>query len=158
MMTELKGAEPITFDFHAAERLAARFTATAELLRAQIPRRFGLARVARNDWRGIYEEKFVQRMQVCAQDAERLAAAMDKAAAQVNELARLAKEERDRRAKAREWKRRHDEWKRRQAQKDWLDHGVDVFRGDGEPIPPQLTPTAPPALPPLTAPTPGKPD
>jgi hypothetical protein len=41
-------------------------------------------------------------MRVCSTDAERLAAAMDKGAAEVKEIVRLAREEQARRTAARE--------------------------------------------------------
>ena len=46
-MSELRDAEPIVFDFGAAERLIAQFRAAASQLRAQISQRNGLAGHAR---------------------------------------------------------------------------------------------------------------
>jgi uncharacterized protein YukE len=146
-MAELRDADPITFDAGAAQRLEAQLRATAGVLRSQIAHRNSLANAARKDWRGSYEVKFGARMTVCAADAERLAQAMDKAAGQVHELARLAKEEQDRRTKARAWKVEHDKWEREQENKSLLDQGHDLLFGDGEPEPPPLTPTDPPTLP-----------
>ncbi len=143
-MTELHDAEPITFDPAVAGRLAVQFRATASVLRAQIPHRHAIATTAREEWRGAYETKFEQRMNVCASDAERLAEAMDTAAAQVDELARLAQEEQDRRTAAREWKVRHDQWQHDQDNQGVLGSVGDFLTGDDEPEPPDLTPTAPP--------------
>ena len=144
-MTELHDAEPIIFDPAAAVRLAVRFRATASVLRAQIPHRRAIATTAREEWRGAYATKFEQRMNVCASDAERLAEAMDTAAAQVDELARLAQEEQDRRTAAREWKVRHDKWQQHQDNRGVLGSVGDFFTGgEDEPEPPDLTPTATP--------------
>jgi uncharacterized protein YukE len=146
-MTALRDAEPITFDFQAAADLAARFRASAECLRSQVGQRDRLADHARHDWRGVYAGKFDTRMQVCAGDANRLAAALDEAARQVDELARLAREEQARRAAAREWKVRHDAWQRKKDDENFLERGWDGLFGDDEPKPPDLVPTQPPRLP-----------
>jgi hypothetical protein len=153
-MDELHDAEPITFDEAAAERLATRLKASASDLRSQLPHRNRLADAARAQWRGAYEVKFGARMGVCARDFERIAAALDKAAGQVEELARLAGEEQARRTKAREWKARHDEWQREQDSRNLIEKGLDLLGGDDEPKPPDLTPTDPPRLP-VAAPAPG---
>jgi len=152
-MTELRDAEPIVFDFGAAEQLISAFDAAAERLRSQVPRRNGLARHARAEWRGAYAEKFDARMEVCVRDAERLADAMDTASSQVRELARLAREEQARRAAAREWKARHDAWEREQRSRSLFDQGVDLIMGDDEPKPPNLVPARPPTIP-IAAPAP----
>jgi uncharacterized protein YukE len=148
-LSELQDAQPITFDFAAAERLAARFRATADLLLTQVSQRTRLADVARKDWKGAYEVKFGHNMQICGQDAELLAFALRDAADQVDELARLAKEENDRRAKAREWKIAHDAWQRRQDQRSEAERLWDDLtnRDTHEPIPPDLNPAAPPKIP-----------
>src|SRR5436189_3352971 len=115
MAGPLRDAEPITFDFEAARPLATRLRATADLLRSQVGQRDGLAAGARREWRGVYAGKFDDRMSVCRTDAGRLAIALDDAARQVDELARLAREEQDRRTAARAWKVRHDAWEREQS-------------------------------------------
>jgi uncharacterized protein YukE len=154
-MAELKDAEPITFDFGAAERLAAQFRATANLLLTQVSHRTQLADAARKDWRGAYEVRFGENMQICGQDAELLAFAMRDAAAQVDELARLAKAESDRRAAAREWKVRHDKWKHKHDHESGLHKAWDASFGDShEPKPPNLKPVDPPSSV-ITVPTPG---
>jgi uncharacterized protein YukE len=153
-MGELKDADPIRFDPDAADDLAAKFRATATLLRAQVSQRNTLAAAARTDWQGAYEVKFGARMHVCATDAGLLATALDTAATQVDDLATRAKHEQDRRTKARAWKVEHDAWKRRQEQKSTLDHIGDFFSGNsGEPEPdePNMTPADEPHLP-VTAP------
>ena len=152
-MSELRDAEPIVFDFGAAERLIAQFRAAASELRAQISQRNGLAGHARAAWRGAYEVKFEDRMRVCARDAERLAAAMDTAANEVQELTRLAHDEQNRRTAARAWKVRHDAWQHDQDHRSLWDKGVDTVFGDDEPKPPNLTPARPPTIP-IAAPPP----
>jgi hypothetical protein len=147
MMTELTNAEPIVFDEGAADDLAARLRATARLLRSQIPHRNSLANAARVDWKGVYEVKFGERMQVCSRDAERVAEALDDAAVQVTELARLAQEEQDRRTAARAWKEEHDAWEREQQDRNLLEKGLDLLGGDDEPKPPRLAATEPPRIP-----------
>jgi uncharacterized protein YukE len=146
-MGELTNAEPIVFDQGAADDLAARLRATARMLRSQISRRNGVASEARVDWKGAYERKFGERMRVMATDSERLAAAMDEAADQVDELARLAEEEQRRREAARAWKVEHDAWEREQEDRNLFEKGMDLLGGDDEPKPPNLTPTDPPRIP-----------
>lgn len=154
-MAELRNAEPITFDFAAAERLAAQFRATANLLLTQVSQRNTLADAARKDWKGAYEVRFGHNMQICGEDAERLAFAMDDAAAQVDELARLAKAESDRRAKAREWKVRHDKWKHKHDHESTVHKWWDNTVGNShEPKPPNLKPIDPPSSI-ITVPVPG---
>jgi uncharacterized protein YukE len=145
---KLHNAEPIVFDQAAATSLAKEFRTTAALLREQVPHRQQLAKTASKDWQGAYEVKFGARMKIYAADAERLAAAMDTAAAQVDELARLAGEEQARRATARDWKKRHDHWEHHRSIMSYSplshDHG---------PKPPNLKPAEPPKLP-IHAPAP----
>jgi hypothetical protein len=47
-------------------------------------------------------------MRICTGDAQRLATALREAADQVDELARLAREEQNRREKARQWQQEQD--------------------------------------------------
>ena len=147
-MADLKDEEPITFDAGAADDLAARFTATAGLLRSQVPQRENLVTAGRVDWKGSYEVKFGARMEVCKSDAGKLADALEDAAKQVKELARLAKDEQDRRTKAREWRIEHDAWQREHDQKSGLEQGFDsLFHRDEAPEPPPLKPNPEPKLP-----------
>jgi uncharacterized protein YukE len=153
MAGPLRDAEPITFDFGTAHSLAARFRATADLFRSQVSQREGLADGARREWRGVYAVKFDDRMSVCRNDAGRLATALDDAARQVDELARLAREEQDRRTAARAWKVKHDAWERDKADDNFLESAWGGVFGDGEPKPPNLTPRMPPTIP-LASPAP----
>src|SRR5919112_5906835 len=97
----------VEFDWGVADALVAQLTARAALLRAQGDKRNPLAAKARTDWRGVYEAKFGERMKVCLTDAGDLAKAMEKAAKQVKELAKLAREEQERRNLAKQYVQDH---------------------------------------------------
>jgi len=112
--------DPVPFDHAAADALVARLHAGASLLRAQKHRRDTLASTARKDWRGVYEGKFAARMTVCLTDAERLAHAMEQAAAQVKQLATAATEEQQRRDVAKKYEHDLKEWKKRRAHRSGL--------------------------------------
>ena len=94
-----------------------------------------------------YAGRFDDRMSVCRTDAARLATALDDAARQVDELARLAREEQDRRTAARAWKVEHDAWEREQSNDGLFENTWDAVAGDDEPRPPNLTPHPPPTIP-----------
>jgi len=103
-MGDLEGIHAdVPFDWAGAKALAARFRSVAKEVDGQIPRRRSSARQAREEWRGLYARKFDGRIKICTSDASALADAMEKAAHQLDELARLAKEEQDRRLTARKW-------------------------------------------------------
>ena len=144
-MAEIRDADPITFDFEAAERLAWEFRKAADLLNEHAPYRNGLATTARREWRGVFDVQFGARMIIYTADGHRLADAMDVAADQVDELARLAREEQDRRTVARQWKEDHDAWEREQENDGFFENFVDGFSSD-EPVEPELTPTDPPRI------------
>jgi uncharacterized protein YukE len=141
-MTDLRGIhEPVPFDWDAADALVAQLTARAVLLRAQGEKRNPFAAKARTDWRGVYAGKFGERMKVCLSDAERLATAMDKAADQVKELAKLAREEQERRDVAKQYELDLKAWQERRDRRGVLETGVDgvtEFFGasDDKPQPP----------------------
>jgi uncharacterized protein YukE len=108
-MVDLRGiAEDVPFAWAAAADLAAELRAAATACESQVPRRTTLATTAATEWRGRYAREFADRMGICTADAQRLATAMRDAANQVDELARLAREEQDRREQAREWQRRQE--------------------------------------------------
>ena len=75
-------------------------------------------------------------MRLCTGDAQRLAAALREAADQVDELARLAREEQDRREKARQWQREQED-------EDFLDQVGDFIFGEDD-LPPVPDPVTPP--------------
>jgi hypothetical protein len=138
--------EDVPFDWAGAQRLAAELRAAATTLDAQIPDRNAYASDALVDWRGVFSQQFGTRMTTCTTDSGRLATAMELAADQVDELARLAREEQDRREAAREWKRQQDN-------EGFLDKVGDSLFGEDDlpPIPPPVEPptyTAEPHMPP----------
>lgn len=103
-MGALEGIDQdVPFDWHAAERLVAKFRSAATRLDKQVPRRQSDARTAREEWRGLYAHQFDGHVKICTSDAKAIAGAMRSAALKLEELARLAQEEQDRRVKAREW-------------------------------------------------------
>lgn len=122
--------KPVEFDYAAAEHLASELRATAGLLREQVPHRRSFAASAKEDWQGVYSEKFDGRMNICATDAERIAAAMTKTALQVEELARLAREEQHRRDLAKEYVKKHDEWQRKRDARDGGEKALDFLTED----------------------------
>jgi uncharacterized protein YukE len=103
-MSELEGIhEDVPFDWDGAEKLVARFRSAAKRLDEQVPRRGSDATAVREDWRGLYAHKFDGHVKICTSDARGIAGAMRAAALKLEELARLAQEEQDRREKARKW-------------------------------------------------------
>ncbi|HEY0346135.1 MAG TPA: hypothetical protein VGC59_15885 [Solirubrobacteraceae bacterium] len=127
--------EDVVFDWAGAQRLAAELRSAASTLSSQVSSRNGYAHGALEDWRGVFAREFVGRMQTCAGDAGSLSSAMEVAAHQVDELARLAREEQQRREAARAWKRQHDS-------RSILEKVGDFLTGDEEqpPIPPPVQP------------------
>jgi uncharacterized protein YukE len=139
MGDNLAGIEQdVPFNWAAASRLVAELRATAGTLGAQIGARNGYANGALEDWRGRYSREFRGRMQTCAHDASRLSSAMLKAAQEVEELARLAREEQDRRVAARAWKHHHDH--------RGIVETVESFFGGDHDKPPIPPPKQPPML------------
>ncbi|GAA4602737.1 hypothetical protein GCM10023107_61430 [Actinoplanes octamycinicus] len=137
-MVDLRGiSEDVPFDWDAADRLATQLRSAADACEGQISRRTSLASHASQEWRGVYGRQFGGRMDICTGDARRLATAMRTAANQVDELARLAREEQDRREKARAWAAEQED-------ESFLEKVGDFFLGEDEddlpPIPPPVTP------------------
>jgi len=127
--------DDVRFDWSGAERLAAEFRATAGVLEGQVPHRNAIAGQAKQEWRGAYAEQFTGRMRTCAGDAQRLADAMRTAASQVDELARLAREEQTRRERARDWMAQQEDESLLEKAKDFV-FGED----DKPPVPPPVEP------------------
>jgi uncharacterized protein YukE len=137
--------EDVPFDWAGAERLAAELRSAASTLSSQISSRNAYAHTALDEWRGVFAKEFTGRMQTCCNDADRMSNAMEFAAHQVDELARLAREEQARREAARAWKRHHDS-------RSIFEKVGDFLTGDEEqpPIPPPVQPptwTAEPHVP-----------
>jgi uncharacterized protein YukE len=139
VMGDLRGiSEDVPFAFAAAADLAAELRASATACETQVPRRTAVAGTAEAEWRGRYAREFAGRMRICTTDAQRLATAMRDAANQVDELARLAREEQNRREQAREWQRRQDE-------ESVLDKIGDFVFGEDD-LPPIPDPVTPPSF------------
>ncbi len=150
--------EPVGFEWDAADRLASALRSLSDLLDEQVPNRKGYASTARTDWKGAFAEQFDGRMDICTGDADRFARALDSTADQVDELARLAREEQHRRDLAKQWKRDHDAWQRERDERDgwsvatdWVSEEIG-WGESGEPLPPdppksetKYTSEAPPA-------------
>jgi uncharacterized protein YukE len=127
--------EDVPFDWAAAERLAAELRSAAGTLDSQVSSRNAYAHGALEEWRGVFAREFTGRMRTCSNDAGRLSSAMTLAAKQVDELARLAREEQRRREAARAWKRHHDSRSLVEKVGDFLTGGEEQ-----PPIPPPVQP------------------
>ena len=123
--------EDVRFNWAAAADLAAELRSCAAVLDEQIPQRHHLASLPRAEWRGRYGEAFDRRVGVCVGDAGRFAQAMRAGADDLDELARLAREEQQRRIQAREWQRHQDS-------EGWLERNIldPIFGEDDLPPPP----------------------
>ena len=95
--------EDVRFDWVAADDLSAKLRSTATVLDEQGGTRTTSHDTARASWQGRYAVEFDDRVSTCKGDASRFATSMRNAADDVDELARLAREEQDRRIAAREW-------------------------------------------------------
>ncbi|WP_306214865.1 hypothetical protein [Actinoplanes sp. RD1] len=137
-MVDLQGiAEDVPFAWAAATGLARALRAAADECEGQISGRSQLAGQAKTEWRGLYARQFDDRMRICTEDARRLAGALRQAANQVDELARLAREEQDRRLKARQWQREQED-------EGFLEKGYEFLFGEDD-LPPIPDPVTPPA-------------
>lgn len=136
--------DDVRFPWGLAARLSADFRSAASQLDGQIPRRNALASHAKQDFRGAYSRKFSGHMKICTGDAAKIATALEEAAATLDELAQLAREEQERREIAREWKRKHDEWEKEQSNDGLFENAWDAVAGDDEPKPPDIPEKTPP--------------
>lgn len=130
--------EDVRFGWTEATALAAELRSTASSLEAQITERYGIKRPAREEWRGRFAVEFDGRVGICAGDADRLANSLRDAADGLDELARLAREEQDRREYAREWDANHDDG-------GFLDGVGDFVFGEDD-LPPPPPPVEPPRI------------
>lgn len=131
--------ENVQFNWDAAAQLAAELRATADTLDGQVGPRTSQASSARKVWDGVYAQQFDGRVKTCTGDATRLAASMRRAATDLDTLARLAREEQQRREYAREWVANHDD-------SGFLDNVGDFFFGEDD-LPPPRPPIEPPQIP-----------
>jgi uncharacterized protein YukE len=138
--------EDVRFNWGKASELAAELRATAGALEGQIGQRNTIKGQARQHWEGRYGTEFDGRVATCTGDASRFATAMREAARQLDEMARLAREEQNRREQAREWERNNDDG-------GFLDGVGDFLFGEDD-LPPPPPPVQPPSIP-IMSPTPG---
>jgi uncharacterized protein YukE len=126
--------EDVKFDWTSATNLAKELRAAATELDNQIGTRNGNGAAARKQWRGTYGTQFDDRLKICTDDAKHLRDKMREAANGLDELAKAAKQEQDRRVKAREWVEH-------QKHRSLLEQGWDwVTGGDEPPVPPPVDP------------------
>ncbi len=119
-----------------AGELAAEPRSTAGVLEYQIGERRRLGAGARAQWEGVFAEQYDGRTNICTGDAQRFADGMRRAADQLEELARLAREVQQRRERAREWvaAQQHEGW----FERNFLDPLCD--------LPPPPPPVDPPRI------------
>lgn len=134
--------EPVRFNWNAAAALIAEFRSTANVLDQQVGGRRQIGAGARKQWEGSYAEQFDGRTNICTGDAQRFVVSMRKAADDLEELARLAREEQQRRVLAREWVAQ-------QERKNWFERNVvdpvkEIF-GEAD-LPPPPPPVEPPKI------------
>lgn len=137
--------ENVQFNWCGAAVLAAELRATATLLDWQVGERRRIAGGARAKWEGAYGGQFDGRVVTCTGDATRFATSMRDAADMLDELARLAREEQDRRVAARAWVAKQNSGGGFLG----LGHVTDAI-GDwvsGDDMPPPPPPVEPPTIP-----------
>jgi uncharacterized protein YukE len=130
--------EDVRFGWAEATALAAELRSTAGSLEGQIGERNSIKGPAREAWRGKYAQEFDGRVGICTGDAGRLAEALREAADGLDELARLAREEQERREYAREWDANNDDG-------GFLDGVGDFVFGEDD-LPPPPPPVEPPRI------------
>jgi hypothetical protein len=130
--------EDVRFDWGKASELAAELRTTAGVLEGQVGERNRIKEPAREHWEGRYANEFDGRVSTCTSDASRFAGSMREAARQLDEMARLAREEQDRREQAREWERNNDDG-------GFLDSVGDFVFGEDD-LPPPPPPVEPPSI------------
>jgi hypothetical protein len=130
--------EDVRFDWGKASELASELRSTAGVLEGQVGERNRIKTPAREHWEGRYAGEFDGRVATCTGDASRFASSMRQAAQQLDEMARLAREEQDRREQAREWERNNDDG-------GFLDSVGDFVFGEDD-VPPPPPPVEPPSI------------
>jgi uncharacterized protein YukE len=131
--------DDVRFDWDMASQLATELRSTAGELDRHVGDRDRTRVPARASWRGRYGDEFDDRVRVCTTDAGRFGGSMREAARQLDEMARLAREEQARRERAREWVRNHHDG-------GFLDGVHDFFTGEDD-VPPPPPPVQPPSIP-----------
>lgn len=130
--------EDVDFDWDKASTLATELRSTANVLEYQVGERNRIQDAPREHWRGVYGDQFDGRVTTCTGDATRLYGSMHEAAHQLDEMARLAREEQQRREQAREWERNNDDG-------GFLDGVGDFLFGEDD-LPPPPPPVNPPTI------------
>jgi hypothetical protein len=131
--------EDVRFNWDKASELAGELRQTATALDGQVPDRHRIKSAAREHWRGRYGEEFDGRVGTCTRDSREFVTSMREAARQLDEMARLAREEQNRRERAREWVRNNDDG-------GFLDGVGDFLFGEDD-VPPPPPPVRPPSIP-----------
>lgn len=127
-------SEDVRFDHGAAQSLASRCRAAANAIDNQAGGRASWVQHGLEDFKGYYSQLFQQNGGVQATDATLLAARLREVASGVEQLAREATSEQQRRVTAREWKKRQDD-------RNLLQQGVDlIFGGEDPPVGPPAQP------------------
>lgn len=130
--------EDVVFNWEAAASLVAELRSLATVLDWQVGERRRIAGGARKHWTGVYGDQFDGRIGICTGDAGQFATSMRDAANKLEELARLAREEQQRREQARAWVEQND--------RNWFERNVwDPVFGEDVPEPPP--PKDPPRIP-----------
>lgn len=127
--------EDVRFNWTAADNLVAELRSTARVLDNQVGERKHIAVGARAQWKGSYGQQFDGRLNICTGDAQNFVNKMREAANDLEELARLARQEQKRRDNAREWVRQQED-------KNFLERGLDAASDFlfGEDMPPGIAP------------------
>ena len=127
-------AEDVRFDHAAASTLATRCRTAASAIDSQAGDRAAWVQHGMEDFVGYYSQLFRQNGTVQASDARLLASRLREVATGVEQLAREATSEQERRQTAREWKQQQDN-------RNLLEQGWDWLTGSEDP------PVGPPAEP-----------
>jgi plasmid stabilization system protein ParE len=109
--------ENVRFNWTAAAELVRELRSTATVLEGQIGERKRIGAGARKQWEGSNAQQFDGRMSSCIGDARRFVTSLRKAADGLAELAKLARQEQQRREQAREWVAQ-------QQRKDWFERDI----------------------------------
>lgn len=128
--------EDVKFNWTAADNLVAELRSTARVLHDQIGERRRIGGGARAQWEGSYGQQFDGRLNICTGDAQNFGNKMRDAADDLEELAKLARQEQQRRVNAREWVRQQEN--KNALEEAW--DGTKSFFGFGEDVPPEVAP------------------
>ena len=141
--------EDVGFDWLAAGDLAAEMRSAATALETQMVEREVLRGTARAEWEGRFGEEFDTRVATGSGDAGRFATSLRDAADRLDELARLAQQEQDRRVQAREWEASQSGGGGLLGSVPVVGDVVDAVDDllTGEDVPPPPPPVEPPAIP-----------